>query len=91
MGFKLRRPPFGPVQRGPNRIQLVEIENRFCSLPVAALRATPGSSPLAETPRAWPLFSKAGDMRASIGNSELLRAPLDGLGILINENFVLRM
>ena len=34
MGFKLRRPPFGPVQRGPNRIQLVEIENRLNITPV---------------------------------------------------------
>ena len=46
MGFKLRRTPFGPVQRGPNRIQLVEIENRLSSLPVAALMR--GSGQLAD-------------------------------------------
>ena len=40
MGFKLRRPPFGPVQRGPNRIQLVEIENRSTVENVARLPST---------------------------------------------------
>ena len=50
MGFELRRPPFGPVQRGPNRIQLVEIENRLIVCPSSikswSSRLAPGLSVL---------------------------------------------